>query len=101
MIDSHGIHEVGLDYCGCGGHGSMVQQLLRYRLFPATVQNPSTAATFRVLNHFQLLSFESKCSSYEYIQALVRESDNIGLSKTKVRCLLNIFSTVPFNDVVE
>jgi hypothetical protein len=101
VIDSHGIHEVGLDYCGCGNHGSMVQQLLRYRLFPATVQNPSTAATFRVLHHFQLLSFESKCSSFEYIQTLVRESDNVGISKVKVCPILNVLIFNLANDVIE
>jgi hypothetical protein len=84
VIDSHGIHEVGLDYCGCGKGGSMIQQLLRHRLYPATIQNPASAATFRVLHHFQLLNFESKCSVYEYIQALVRESDNTGLMSIKV-----------------
>jgi len=66
----------------------MVQQLLRFRLYPATVHNPNTAATFRVLNHFQLLSFESKSSVYEYYQTLVRESDNTGLHKVKVYLIL-------------
>ena len=85
IIDSHGIHEVGLDFCGCGHSGTMVQQLLRYRLYPATVQSPSTAATFRALRHFQLLNFEAKCSAYEYFQTLLRETDNTGLTPVKVR----------------
>ncbi|KIL56864.1 hypothetical protein M378DRAFT_188510 [Amanita muscaria Koide BX008] len=85
VIDTSGVHEVGVDFCGCGIHGTTVQQLLRHRLYPATVQNPTTAATFRVLSHFQLLSFESKCSVYEYFQTLVRESDNTGLIKVKDR----------------
>ncbi|KAM6490841.1 hypothetical protein JOM56_013710 [Amanita muscaria] len=77
IIGSHGIHEVGLDFCGCGhSSGTMVQQLLHRRLFPATVQNPTMAATFRTLHHFQLLNFEAKCSAYEYFQTLVRETDN-------------------------
>lgn len=84
VLDSNGIHDVGLDFCGCGTGGTMVQQLLRFRLYPATVQNPNTAATFRVLRNFQLLSFESKCSVREYYQTLVRESDNTGLYKVKV-----------------
>ena len=84
IIDSSGIHDVGLDFCGCGTGGTMVQQLLRFRLYPATVHNPNTAATFRALHHFQLLSFESKCSVYEYYQTLSRESDNTGLRKVKV-----------------
>lgn len=84
VIDTHGVHEVGLDFCGCGCSGTKIQQLLRYRLFPATVQNPTTAATFRALHHFQLLSFETKCSAYDYFQTLLRETDNTGLSTQKV-----------------
>jgi CxC2 like cysteine cluster associated with KDZ transposases len=84
VIDINGIHDVGLDFCGCGRHGSMAQQLLRFRLYPATAQNPNTAATFRTLHHFQLLSFESKCSIYEFHQTLVRESDNTSCQKVKV-----------------
>jgi KDZ transposase family protein len=84
VIDTSGVHEVGLDYCGCKAGGNEAAQLLRFRLYPATVQNPNTAATFRSLHHFQLLSFESKCSAYEYFQTLVRESDNTGLKNVKV-----------------
>ena len=85
VIDINGIHDVGLDFCGCGRGSTMAQQLLRFRLYPATVQNPNTAATFRTLHHFQLLSFESKCSVYEFHQTLVRESDNTSCQKVKVR----------------
>jgi hypothetical protein len=84
IIDINGIHDVGLDFCGCGRYGTMTQQLLRFRLYPATVQNPNTASTFRALHHFQLLSFESKCSVYEFHQTLVRESDNTSCQKVKV-----------------
>lgn len=84
VIDSHGVHEVELDFCGCGSSGSMAQQLLRHRLYPATVSAPSTAATFCALEHFQLLSFESKCSAYQYFQTLIRETDNTGVCKVKV-----------------
>ena len=84
VIDSHGIHEVGMDFCGCGTQGTMTEQLIRRQLYPATVLNPTTAATFRALHHFQLLSFESKCSVYEYFQALTRESDNTGTLNIKV-----------------
>lgn len=92
VIDSHGVHNVSLDFCGCGIHGTMVQQLLRRQLYPATVSNPTTAATFRALHHFQLLSFESKCSAHQYFQTLLRESDNTGTHPTKV-CYQNFVAT--------
>jgi hypothetical protein len=79
IVDSGGVHKVGLDFCGCGG-GSSTKQLLRAGLYPATVQAPRTAATFSVLRRFHLLSFESKCSAYEFYNSLARETDNSGLT---------------------
>ncbi|TFK77840.1 hypothetical protein K466DRAFT_448386, partial [Polyporus arcularius HHB13444] len=35
VLDLHGIHEVGLDFCGCEAAVPTVTQLLRYRWFPA------------------------------------------------------------------
>ncbi|KAJ7157909.1 hypothetical protein C8R43DRAFT_1125050 [Mycena crocata] len=79
IIDEHGVHEVLLDFCGCGKGGSPTKQLMEARLYPATVAAPRTAATFNVLDRFELLAFESKCSAYEFYHSLARESDNTGL----------------------
>ncbi|KAJ7130028.1 hypothetical protein C8R43DRAFT_896340 [Mycena crocata] len=84
IVDDHGVHEVHLDCCGCGG-GSHVLQLLRAGLLPATSQAPRTASTFSVLRRFSLLCFESKCSAYEFYHSLARETDNTGLSPAKDR----------------
>ncbi|KAJ7662673.1 hypothetical protein DFH06DRAFT_1325031 [Mycena polygramma] len=84
IVDGDAVHEVGLDFCGCGG-GSHTKQLLRAQLFPATVQQPRTAATFSVLRQYHLLSFESKCSTYEFYHSLARATDNTGLDPTKDR----------------
>ncbi|KAG2122214.1 hypothetical protein DEU56DRAFT_873634 [Suillus clintonianus] len=85
IIDIHGIHEVGLDFCGCEREASHYKQLLRARLFPATVTNPRTAATFGVLKFFHLLSFESKVSAYEFYHSLARQSDNTGVTPIRDR----------------
>ncbi|KAK6974482.1 hypothetical protein R3P38DRAFT_3335742 [Favolaschia claudopus] len=77
IIDTSGIHTVGLDYCGCGQGGPRPVQLLRAQLWPSTTTNPRTAATFSVLRHFHLLGFESKCATLEFYQCLARESDNL------------------------
>lgn len=45
---------------------------------PATVYHPKTATTFHLLEHFQLLTFESKTSAYEFYYSLARETNNIG-----------------------
>ena len=84
VIDTSGIHKVGLDYCGCRASGSKASQLLHFHLYLATAHSPNTASTFQCLHNFQLLSFESKCSVYEYFQTLVHELDNTGLKNIKV-----------------
>ncbi|KAM6504124.1 hypothetical protein JOM56_001067 [Amanita muscaria] len=78
IIDSHGIHSVCLQYCNCHRAVSRLVQLLRLRLFPATVVDPKTAATFCLLEAFQLLSFTSKVSAFEFYQSISRQSDNTG-----------------------
>ncbi|KAF8958754.1 hypothetical protein BDZ97DRAFT_1668023 [Flammula alnicola] len=78
VIETNGIHEVTLNYCGCGTPPPHFVQLLRFGWYPSTVGFPRSAATLRVLNTFQILSFESKASAFEYYQSLARLSDNIG-----------------------
>ncbi|KAG1792555.1 hypothetical protein EV424DRAFT_1475756 [Suillus variegatus] len=85
VMDSHGIHEVFLDFCDCADAIAHVQQLLRVSWFPSTTADPKTAATFRLLEEFHLLSFESKVSAYEFYNALVRRTDNTGLVPPKGR----------------
>ncbi|KAJ7148837.1 hypothetical protein C8R46DRAFT_820135, partial [Mycena filopes] len=68
-----------LDYCGCGTGGPKTLQLLRAGLYPSTIINPRTAATFEVLDRFQILSYESKSSTYEFHHSLARETNNTGL----------------------
>ncbi|KAJ7459006.1 hypothetical protein FB451DRAFT_1097561 [Mycena latifolia] len=85
VMDNNGIHEVGLDYCGCGQGGAETIQLLRAGLFSATTTSPRTAATFAILHRYHLLSFESKCSAFEFYQSLARETDNMKHKASKNR----------------
>ncbi|KAJ6488184.1 hypothetical protein C8R47DRAFT_978857 [Mycena vitilis] len=78
IVDSNAIHEVTVDFCTCGKAQSRPIQLLRARFFPATTLRPSSAATFRVLRRFHKMSFESKCSAFEFYNALARETNNTG-----------------------
>ncbi|KAG1803228.1 uncharacterized protein BJ212DRAFT_1285241, partial [Suillus subaureus] len=91
VINVHGIHEVVLDFCDCTNAPSHYRQLLCCCLFPATSTDLNTAATFAVLKHFYLLSFESKVSAYEFNHCLVHQSDNTGIQPIKVR-LISYFS---------
>ncbi|KAG1775069.1 hypothetical protein EV702DRAFT_1180498 [Suillus placidus] len=62
VMDSHGIHEVLLDF-----------------------SDPKMAATFCLLEEFHLLSFESKVLAYKFYNALVHRTDNTGLAPPKGR----------------
>ncbi|TDL16254.1 hypothetical protein BD410DRAFT_731572 [Rickenella mellea] len=85
VIHTNGIHNVRINFCACQTAEQHTTQLLRARLFPATVDSPKTAATFAVLEHFHLSNFESKASAWHYYSALARLTDNTGLIDVKVR----------------
>lgn len=89
VIDTGGIFPVGLDFCNCETAVDHAIQLLRSQWFPATTRIPKTAATFRVLNSFQLLSFESRTSVFDFYHSLVRLSDNTGTKIPKV-CVIRL-----------
>lgn len=90
LIHTNGIHEIGLDYCGCDTAHTHTTQLLRVAWFPATTSKPRTAATFQILEQYHLLSFESKASGYEFYHAIARLTDNTGLHPHKVCDILLI-----------
>ncbi|KAG2058703.1 hypothetical protein BDR06DRAFT_980165 [Suillus hirtellus] len=80
IIDVHGVHPTGLDICRCEHEVVHFKQLLCARLFPSTVTDPRTAATFAVLEFFHILSFESKVSAFEFYHSLARWTDNTGIT---------------------
>lgn len=86
ILDNHGVHAIGLDFCACESAKAPPIQLLRRRWYPATGTYPRSAATFRLLETFQLLSFESKVSGHEFYRSLARRTDNMGIEPTKVCC---------------
>ncbi|KAJ7315117.1 hypothetical protein DFH08DRAFT_715859 [Mycena albidolilacea] len=85
IVDSNGVHEVGLDFCTCSLAETHDVQLLRARLYPATTTKPATAATFRVLRDFHLLSLEAKCSAHHFYNKLARQTNNSGVFQPRTR----------------
>ncbi|KAG1728677.1 hypothetical protein EDB19DRAFT_1897378 [Suillus lakei] len=79
IINYNGIYEVRLDFCRCAYAELHIIQLLRVRLFPAMTVDLKTAATFRALEYFQMLSFESKVSAFEFYKTAARSMDNTGI----------------------
>lgn len=84
ILDYNGVHEVGLDFCGCESAQLHITQLLYVCLFPATTLDPKSAATFHVLEYFQMLSFKSKVSAWEFYNTVARLMDNTGTCVLKV-----------------
>ncbi|KAJ7122459.1 hypothetical protein C8R44DRAFT_831617 [Mycena epipterygia] len=74
IVDSNGIHEVGLDFCSCVLRQTHNVQLLRTRLYPATTTNPATASTFR-----------AKCSAHHFYNSLARLTNNNGVFQPRNR----------------
>jgi hypothetical protein len=88
VIDSDGIHQISLYFCGCRALSlPHTVQLLRARLFPSTTTDPRSAATFRVLETFQMLNFNSKISAFEFYKSLEARTDNTGVFSPPV-CIL-------------
>ncbi|KAK6992523.1 CxC2 domain-containing protein [Favolaschia claudopus] len=81
VLDVSGIHEVAVDFCACELEADMGHprvQLLRRRWFPATHDHPRSAATFRLLDHFQTLTLQAKTTMYDFYSALERLTDGAG-----------------------
>ena len=88
VVHSNGIHTVSIDYCGCLTHAvSKRQQLLRYRLYPATLRKPKTCVTFTALETLHIQNVQSKCGIYDIYTSLERVTDNTGLAEVRVSTL--------------
>jgi hypothetical protein len=81
VLDLGYIHVVAADFCGCEREYSMGPartQLLRRRWWPATHDNPKTAATFRVLDFFLVQTLQAKTTMYDFYTALEKLTDATG-----------------------
>jgi hypothetical protein len=88
VVDIDLIQEVDIHFCACQSLavvGEGFQQLLRRRLFPATVISPHTAFTFRVLTFFHALTLHGKVTMYDFYRAIEARTDAAGLGKAMDR----------------
>lgn len=81
ILDSSGIHDVNLFFCGCHNANPHYVQLLRRGLYPATLGQGKikTVATFRYLEQLHMLMLTTKCSVYDFYRAISVTTDNTGL----------------------
>ncbi|KAF8431530.1 hypothetical protein L210DRAFT_3507864 [Boletus edulis BED1] len=77
IVDVTGVHFITVNYCHCPGSLPVHQQLLRGRLFPATLQRLSTAFTFHVLDDFIRDNLECGTSGSNYFSKLRRITSNV------------------------
>lgn len=76
IVDLNGVHATKISTCQCADN-SRWRQLFDASLFPATVAEPQTAFTFRLLRDWQIMTLQSKITAYHYIRALRRLTDNV------------------------
>ncbi|KAJ7863700.1 hypothetical protein B0H13DRAFT_2354000 [Mycena leptocephala] len=80
VIDTNGIHTVSFQYCGCSRsrETSNIGLLMRNGWYPASLMDPSTCATFRVLDLFCLLNVVGNVNAHDFMMALERGTDALG-----------------------
>ncbi|KAJ7453629.1 hypothetical protein B0H11DRAFT_1740870 [Mycena galericulata] len=76
LVDTNGIHLARILYCGCEEAPARHIQLVRARLFPATLKDPKTVFTFDVLHNFHVHNLTSKKPALDYYRALQKLTDN-------------------------
>ncbi|KAJ7429112.1 hypothetical protein B0H11DRAFT_2266968 [Mycena galericulata] len=85
VVDTNGIHRVSYRYCGCD-HGRAVRnlsQLMRNAWYPASLTDPATCATYRVLEMFRLMTVIGNVNARDFVTALERRTEPLGPSGLK------------------
>ncbi|KAH6893986.1 hypothetical protein BKA70DRAFT_1320196 [Coprinopsis sp. MPI-PUGE-AT-0042] len=91
VFDTTGIFPVRIKYCRCRkqfGNAGLLErriQLMRARLFPATLDRPQTAFTFEMLESFHKLTQQGKVTAYDFYNSIVQRSDRLELGSVPSR----------------
>ncbi|KAG1886594.1 hypothetical protein F4604DRAFT_1571859, partial [Suillus subluteus] len=77
IIHSTGVFLHNVVWCGCpGAKHQQHLQLLKARLFPASITRPQTAFTFEVLDHFLIDALECKTSASSFFEKIRRMTNH-------------------------
>ncbi|KAI6040087.1 hypothetical protein EDC04DRAFT_2602734 [Pisolithus marmoratus] len=92
IVHTEGIVSHELSVCNCpGSHpNDWHLELLRQRLFPASISKPKTAFTFTVLDHFLIDALECKTSAMSFYQKLKRLTNNAFPERDRYRELMRV-----------
>ena len=100
IVDRNGFHKFILEFCHCDNLKDVLQtepiQLIRARLFPATLDQPETAFTFRLLDDFHAHTLSSKKSSYVFHDALQKRTEAAFPQDVPVSYFLHYFTCKHF-----
>ncbi|KIJ35184.1 hypothetical protein M422DRAFT_181083, partial [Sphaerobolus stellatus SS14] len=84
IVDLNGVHEVLVGWCRCAAGGTFASQLFRCRFFPASMDRPRTAFTFRLLKHFHILSNMARTTPWDFVGTLQQLTEALDLQGTQV-----------------
>ncbi|KAI5993177.1 hypothetical protein EDC04DRAFT_2613445 [Pisolithus marmoratus] len=92
IVHTEGIfsHEVSVGNCPGSHPNDWHLDLLRQRLFPASISKPKTAFTFAVLDHFLIDALECKTSAMSFYQKLKRFTNNAFPERDRYRELMRV-----------
>ncbi|KJA14195.1 hypothetical protein HYPSUDRAFT_150698 [Hypholoma sublateritium FD-334 SS-4] len=77
IVDTNGVHNTKIRFCGCLPKLDRASQLLKHQLFPATMSRPTMAFTFRLMDFYNVVHVEGKISAYDFIGSIRRTTDNV------------------------
>lgn len=77
VIDTTGIHRIHYRFCGCdrSDKANNLVQFLRNGWYPASITDPDTCATFKVLDFFRQLNVIGNMNARDFMTSLERLTD--------------------------
>lgn len=91
VVHVNGVHTAQMTFCTCSDAELHWKQLLRHRLFPATLKTPETAFTLPLLKLSHMFSLCAQSSMYSIAQAIRRLTDDAFVHKIPVSVLYSYF----------
>ncbi|TFK81364.1 hypothetical protein K466DRAFT_438418, partial [Polyporus arcularius HHB13444] len=85
IVHMNGVHQGKLQECHCVNRPSLVTQLMRADIFPASLHRIETAFTHEVLKAYDLLFNLAKVSTLDFVRWLARRTDNSAPQEVKDR----------------
>lgn len=88
VVDSHGIQDVRVRFCGClvdnGGAIPDATQLLEAGMWPASWDKPRTAFTLQVMREYHLLAMQAHTNALDFFNVIKRLTDDIAPDEADV-----------------